>query len=119
MGGLIRQHTFRSSRRLIPGLAAGVAGWVADQVDGRLTKWTAVFGPPAGTLGQMIARRGRQAGVDAWTHQFRHHCSHTWLDRGGGEGDLVELNGWASPSMLRRHGASAAPHLRPHHDRPP
>ena len=35
---------------------------------------------------QMIARRGRQAGADAWTHRFRHHFSHTWLDRGGAEG---------------------------------
>ena len=35
---------------------------------------------------QMIARRGRQAGVDAWTHRFRHHFSHTWLDRGGAGG---------------------------------
>ena len=35
---------------------------------------------------QMIARGGRQAGVDAWTHRFRHHFSHTWLDRGGAEG---------------------------------
>ena len=42
---------------------------------------------------QMIARRRRQAGVDAWTHRFRHHVSHTWLDRGGAEGDLMELNG--------------------------
>jgi len=56
---------------------------------------------------QMIARRGRQAGVDAWTHRFRHHFSHTWLDRGGAEGDLLELNGWSSPQMLRRYGASA------------
>jgi integrase len=56
---------------------------------------------------QMIARRGRQAGVDAWTHRFRHHFSHTWLDRGGAEGDLIELNGWSSPQMLRRYGASA------------
>ena len=56
---------------------------------------------------QMIARRGRQAGVDAWTHRFRHHFSHTWLDRGGAEGDLMELNGWSSPQMLRRYGASA------------
>jgi integrase len=72
---------------------------------------------------QMIVRRGRQAGVDAWTHRFRHHFSHTWLDRGGAEGDLMELNGWSSPQMLRRYGASArsAPcpaHLRPRHDRP-
>ncbi len=54
-----------------------------------------------------IARRGRQAGVDAWTHRFRHHFSHTRLDRGGAEGDLMELNGWSSPQMLRRYGASA------------
>jgi integrase len=56
---------------------------------------------------QMIARRGRQCGVDAHPHRFRHHFSHTWLDRGGPEGDLMELNGWASPQMLRRYGASA------------
>ena len=35
---------------------------------------------------QMIARRGRQCGVDAYPHRFRHHFSHTWLDRGGPEG---------------------------------
>jgi integrase len=55
----------------------------------------------------MIARRGRQCGVDVFPHRFRHHFSHTWLDRGGAEGDLMELNGWASPQMLRRYGASA------------
>ena len=46
-------------------------------------------------------------GVDAWTHRFRHHFSHTWLDCGGPEGDLMELNGWTLPQMLRRYGASA------------
>ena len=56
---------------------------------------------------QMIARRGRRCGMDAWTHRFRHHFSHTWLDRGGAEGDLMELNGWSSPQMLRRYSASA------------
>jgi hypothetical protein len=54
---------------------------------------------------QMIARRGRQCGVDAWPHRFRHHFSHTWLDRGGAEGDLMELNGWSS----RRCCAASAP----------
>ena len=44
---------------------------------------------------------------EAFPHRFRHHFSHTWLDRGGPEGDLMELNGWASPQMLRRYGASA------------
>ena len=52
-------------------------------------------------------RRGRQGGVAAYPHRFRHHFSHTWLDRGGPEGDLMELAGWSSPRMLRRYGASA------------
>ncbi len=56
---------------------------------------------------QMIARRGAQCSVDVFPHRFRHHFSHTWLDRGGAEGDLMELNGWTSPQMLARYGASA------------
>jgi site-specific recombinase XerD len=56
---------------------------------------------------QMVARRGRQCGVAVCPHRFRHHFSHTWLDRGGAEDDLMELNGQASPQMLRRDGASA------------
>jgi integrase len=56
---------------------------------------------------QMVVRRGRQCGVGVYPHRFRHHFSHTWLDRGGAEGDLMELNGWSSPQMLRRYGASA------------
>jgi len=54
-----------------------------------------------------ITRRGRQCGIEVSPHRFRHHFSHTWLDRGGAEGDLMELNGWTSPQMLRRYGASA------------
>ena len=61
---------------------------------------------PAGIY-QIIARRGRQCGVTAYPHRFRHHFSHTWLDRGGAERDLMELNGWTSPQMLTRYGASA------------
>ena len=33
--------------------------------------------------------------------------SHAWLDRGGAEQGLMELNGWTSPQMLTRYGASA------------
>jgi integrase len=61
----------------------------------------------ASGLYQAITRRGRQCGLDATPHRFRHHFSHTWLDRGGAEGDLMELNGWASPQMLHRYGATA------------
>jgi integrase/recombinase XerD len=56
---------------------------------------------------QVVTRRGRQCGIEVFPHRFRHHFSHTWLDRGGAEGDLMELNGWTSPQMLRRYGASA------------
>ena len=55
----------------------------------------------------MVKRRGKQAGVHVYPHRFRHHFSHTWLDRGGPKGDLMELNGWVSPQMLTRYGASA------------
>jgi len=57
---------------------------------------------------QMVCRRGAQAGVEVHPHKFRHNFSHTWLDKGGAEGDLMELNGWSSPQMLRRYGRSAA-----------
>ena len=72
----------------------------------------------AADIYQMIAHRGQQCGVDAFPHRFRHHFSHTWLDRGGPEGDLMELNGWTSPQMLRRYGASArSAHARRTYDR--
>jgi integrase len=61
----------------------------------------------AGGIYQAVARRGRQCGVEVWPHRFRHHFSYTWLDRGGPEGDLMELNGWSSAQMLARYGASA------------
>ena len=63
-----------------------------------------------GGIYQIIARRRRQCGINAYPHRFRHHFSHTWLDRGGAERDLMELNGWTSPQMLTRTApAPAAP----------
>ena len=57
---------------------------------------------------QMTCRRGAQASVEVHPHKFRQDCYHTWRDKGGAEGDLMELNGWSSPQMLRRYGRSAA-----------
>lgn len=66
---------------------------------------------------QIVRRRGEQAGVEVHPHRFRHHFSHTWLDRGGAEGDLMELNGWSSPQMLERYGGSArGARARRHYD---
>jgi integrase/recombinase XerD len=66
---------------------------------------------------QMVKRRGDHAGVRVYPHRFRHHFSHTWLERGGAEGDLMELNGWSSPQMLQHYGASArGARARRHYD---
>ena len=49
---------------------------------------------------------GRRGGLPAPVPaSFQPHLAS--LDRGGPEGDLMELNGWSSPQMLRRYGASA------------
>lgn len=56
---------------------------------------------------QVIERRGERLGMNIHPHMFRHTFSHYWLDAGGAEGDLMELNGWDSPQMLRHYGASA------------
>lgn len=61
---------------------------------------------PSG-IRQVIERRGERLGLDIHPHLFRHTFSHNWLDEGGAEGDLMELNGWESPQMLRHYGASA------------
>jgi site-specific recombinase XerD len=71
---------------------------------------------------QAVARSGRQAGVTVYPHRFRHHFSHTWLDRGGAERDLMELNGWdippdAHPVRRQRPRRPRPPQLRPHHGR--
>jgi site-specific recombinase XerD len=75
-------------------------------------------GPLTGNgIYQMVKRRGEQAGVAVSPHRFRHHFSHTWLDRGGAEGDLMELNGWSSPQMLHRYGGSVrGARARRHYD---
>lgn len=65
--------------------------------------------PPltANGVRQVITRRAASVGLKINPHRFRHTFSHRWLDAGGPEGDLMELNGWTSPQMLRHYGASA------------
>jgi integrase len=50
--------------------------------------------------------------VDAWPHRFRHHFSHTWLDRGGGRGgpdgaERLVLPADAPPLRRQRPAAPA------------
>jgi integrase len=86
--------------------------WLGEGSRGPLT---------ASGIYQAVARRGRQCGVEVWPHRFRHHFSHTWLDRGGPEGDLMELNGWVltpdvDPLRRQRSQRPRPAHPRPHHD---
>jgi site-specific recombinase XerD len=71
--------------------------------------WLGVRGGPMAPSGvyQVIERRGLEVGVEVNPHKFRHTFSHVFLNRGGAEGDLMELNGWSSPQMLARYGRSA------------
>jgi site-specific recombinase XerD len=72
--------------------------WLGERRSDRMT--------PSGVR-QMVERRGEALGLDIHPHIFRHTFSHNWLDAGGAEGDLMQLNGWESPQMLRHYGASA------------
>jgi site-specific recombinase XerD len=56
---------------------------------------------------QLVVRRGRECGVLLYPHRFRHHFCQTWLDRGGAEGDLVELAGWSTAQMITVYGGVA------------
>lgn len=87
---------------------------------GKKELWIGLRGPMTDSgIYQTVEHRGNAARppVEVFPHKFRHHFSHDWLDRGGAEGDLMELNGWESAQMLRRYGRSAAAaRARRHYD---
>jgi site-specific recombinase XerD len=57
----------------------------------------------------MLPRRCDEAGIPRlhW-HLLRHRYAHTFLARGGQEGDLAKLGGWEDATVMRRYGASLA-----------
>lgn len=65
-------------------------------------------GMTANGVRQVVKRRAARLGMKIHPHMFRHTMTSNWLDKGGAEGDLMELNGWTSPQMLRRYGRSVA-----------
>lgn len=69
-------------------------------------------------MNQIFQKRCKVAGVKINPHRFRHDFSHCYLKNGGQETDLMQQNGWDSPQMLRRYGASAASErARKHYDK--
>jgi site-specific recombinase XerD len=60
-------------------------------------------------IGQLLARRCRQAGVARiHPHQLRHTWAHEAKRDGLGDSDLMVLAGWKTPAMAQRYGSSAA-----------
>ncbi len=60
-------------------------------------------------MAKIVTRRAGEAGLTGvHPHRFRHTFAHEWLSAGGNEGDLMQLSGWRSRSMLTRYASSAA-----------
>lgn len=58
---------------------------------------------------RMVARRAEEAGIEhIHPHQLRHTFAHKYLANGGNEGNLMQVTGWKSRSMVDRYGASVA-----------
>ena len=72
--------------------------------------WLGKQGPmTASGIYQVVYDRAMQAGIGPiHTHQLRHTFAHQWLASEGAEGDLMQLAGWKSRSMLQRYAASKA-----------
>jgi site-specific recombinase XerD len=71
------------------------------------------------TVNVIFERRAKQAGLGrVWPHLMRHQFTHLFLAAGGQERSVMALNGWRSPAMLGRYGASlAAQRARDEHKR--
>lgn len=55
-------------------------------------------------LHKTLRYRAERAGVDGFhPHRLRHTAAHRWLAKGGSEGGLMAVAGWARPEMLLRY----------------
>lgn len=72
--------------------------------------WLGRHGPMTDSgVYQVVRDRAAKAGLKGiHPHSFRHSFAHEWLAADGAEGDLMQLAGWRSRTMLGRYGASKA-----------
>lgn len=60
-------------------------------------------------LWKSLKVRARAVGVaNVHPHRFRHTFADRWLDKGGSEGGLMRVAGWADPSMVQRYSKARA-----------
>lgn len=60
-------------------------------------------------LHQTLGMRAQMAGVRGFhPHRLRHTAAHRWLAKGGSEGGLMAVAGWANPEMLMRYTRNQA-----------
>lgn len=72
--------------------------------------WIGLAGSPLsiGSLGAMVERRGRMAGVGHVTaHQLRHAFAHDLKAKGATDEVLMALGGWRNVKMITRYGKAA------------
>jgi integrase/recombinase XerD len=58
------------------------------------------FGLRSDSLGKMINRRAKRAGIDVTTHSFRRGLNVRWLRSGRSETLLMTAMGWTTPKMI-------------------
>jgi site-specific recombinase XerD len=100
--------------RIDPETAAALDRYLRARGRHRLAAQPALWLSRFGGFGRkgamhMLPRRCDQAGIARlhW-HLLRHRYAHTYLARGGQEGDLARLGGWTDPTVMRRYGSALA-----------
>ena len=80
-------------------LASGPDLWLGDR--GKEFSYDA--------LHKTLRWRAELAGISGFhPHKLRHTAAHRWLARGGSEGGLMAVAGWARPEMLMRYTRARA-----------
>ena len=90
--------------------ADALARYLRGRRDDDTALWIGRRGPiQPRAIHTIVRKRGAQAGIPGvFPHMLRHRFASNFLERGGGEGDLMRLAGWSTREMLDHYGAAVA-----------